>query len=197
MVLQWAKKICDRHNPDGHGRMGSHRRCCRACYESDRGPEAENIVNEIGVCIQKMVIYLKLMSNTIPSGDSPRFLFPGEAQWLQRLHRCLGHCMNSCQSSIPPQLASMSSLNNFSALIVAHSPSCSCSISFRSRMPFSKRSSKATSSVPLKGSEGGECISGIISPIPSMSSSANCPAGELGRFSRPEYQGSGEGRRGG
>lgn len=57
---------------------------------------------------------------------------------------------------------------------------------YGSRMPFSKRSSKATPSVPLKGSEGGECISGIISPIPSMSSSVNCLAGELGRFSRPE-----------
>lgn len=45
---------------------------------------------------------------------------------LQRLHRCLRHCMNSCQSSTPPLLASMSSLNNSSTLIVvAHSSSCS------------------------------------------------------------------------
>lgn len=58
---------------------GSHRKCCRSGYESDIGAEAENIVSGIGVCIQKMVIYLKLMSHTIPSGDSPRFLSPGEA----------------------------------------------------------------------------------------------------------------------
>lgn len=45
---------------------------------------------------------------------------------LQRLHLCLRHCMNSCQSSTPPLLASMSSLNNSSTLIVvAHSSSCS------------------------------------------------------------------------
>lgn len=36
--------------------------------------EAENIVSESGVCIQKIVIYLELMSNIIPSGDYPRFL---------------------------------------------------------------------------------------------------------------------------
>lgn len=38
------------------------------------GSEAENMVSEIGVCIQEIVIYLKLMSNIIPSGDYPRFL---------------------------------------------------------------------------------------------------------------------------